>query len=125
MMDRATYYITNYDWLMTPKERLALRQLTLQEKVNHAASPAMKKLLVDRWGSDDQEILAIVEMGWERFLQMVYDRIVGDHPNELGKCPKCQKLTATLQAKQCFACGHDWHDNEINIHPEAQTRRKP
>lgn len=65
---------------------------------------------MDRWQSDDPETLALIEMGWERFLQRTHDRILREHPSEVGRCPKCGKLTATCQAQQCFACGHDWHD---------------
>ena len=112
-MDRSVHNITNYDSLMTPQERSALRQLTLQEKANLAKSPAMKKALntlMSDCGSQDPETLALVEIGWERFLQTVHDRILRDHPGQVNRCPKCQKLAATRQAKQCFACGHDWHD---------------
>ena len=109
-MDRSVANVTNYDPLMTPQERSALRQLSLLAKVKYTDSPAIKKVLMEKWGNNDPEIAALVEMGWEPFLQMVHDRILREYPDEVNRCPKCKKLTATVKAKQCFACGHDWHD---------------
>ena len=112
-MDQSMRYITNYTHLMTAKEFAALKWLSIEAKANGCRSGAMQKIIrtqwLQHWQSDDSETLAFIEMGWERFLQHTHDRILRDHPNEVGKCPECQNLTATLQAKQCFACGHDWH----------------
>ena len=58
-MDRSVHNITNYESLMTPQERSALRQLVLQAKVKHADSPVMKKALIDKWGSDDPQVAAL------------------------------------------------------------------
>jgi hypothetical protein len=115
-MDQSVRYITNCTRLMTPKEFAALKWMSIEAKAKACDSESMRQAIrtqwLERWQSDDPETLALIEMGWERFLQHTHDRILRDHPNEVGRCPKCGKLTATLQAKQCFACGYDWHDIE-------------
>ena len=112
-MDRCVHNITNYTQLMTAKEFAALKWLSIEAKANHG-SESMQRIIrsrwLVRWQSDDPETLALIEMGWEQFLRHTHDRILREHPNEVGRCPNCRKLTATLRAKQCFACGHDWHD---------------
>jgi hypothetical protein len=115
-MDSSVRYIMNYTQLMTAKKLVALKWMSVDAKANSCESASLGWLIRSRWlapwQSDDPETLALIEMGWEGFLQNTHDRIVRNYPNEVGRCPKCQKLTATLQAKRCFACGNDWHDVE-------------
>jgi hypothetical protein len=114
-MDRAVFYITNYTSLMTQKEFAALKWLTLEKKATLSGSESQQRTIrsqwLSRWQSNDSETLALIEQGWEGFLQSTHDRILREHPHEVGLCPKCGKLTATQQARQCFLCGHDWHDS--------------
>ncbi len=109
-------YITNYTLLMTPKELAAVKWMSIEAKAKAGKSEAIRETIrtqwLQRWQSDDPETLALIELRWDGFLQRTHDRILREHPNEVGRCPKCGKLTATLQARQCFACGHDWHDAE-------------
>jgi hypothetical protein len=97
---------------MTPKEFAALKWLSLEAKargLSEEAQRIVRSQWLRRWQSDDPETITLVEVGWERFLQQVHDRILREHGDEVGRCPKCRKLTATRQAQQCFVCGHDWH----------------
>jgi hypothetical protein len=113
-MNPSVRYVDNYTSLMTPNEFAAFKWLSLEAKAKSCDSEAMQRMIRSRWlgkwQSNDQETLALIEMGWEGLLQHVHDRILRDHPNEVGRCPNCRRLTATRQAKQCFGCGHDWHD---------------
>src|SRR5262245_59699521 len=109
LMDRSVYYITNYTPLMTPKEFAAFKWLIIAEKTKNRSTEAIQPIIrhqwLERWQSIDPETIALIEMGWEQFLQHAHDRIVRDHPNEVGRCPQCGRLTATRQAQQCFGCG--------------------
>jgi hypothetical protein len=40
-------------------------------------------------------------------------------------CPKCNARLKTDMAKQCFACGHDWHPIEQRKPIEPTEQRKP
>lgn len=113
-MDRSVRNITNYIELMTPKEFAAFKWLSIEAKAKACESESMRRMIrakwLERWQSNDPETLALIGLEWEKFLRAAHERILRDHPQEVGRCPKCGKLTATLQAKQCFACGHDWHE---------------
>jgi hypothetical protein len=43
--------------------------------------------------------------------------VVEHTPREIALCPYCEAPLPTSQAKQCFKCGHDWHD------PSSVVRR--
>ena len=50
-----------------------------------------------------------LEIGFNKYREMVAERIWDEHKNEieLNLCPKCNSLTRTPLAKQC-KCGNSW-----------------
>jgi hypothetical protein len=63
--------------------------------------------------SDDPDVLRLASGGLEAFFERTAKRIlVEDRDNIfLNNCPSCGALARTPQARQCRACGHDWHGN--------------
>jgi hypothetical protein len=62
------------------------------------------------YGFNDPKTNELVNLGHEKMLSTIAQRLLdrqGD--NIVNKCPKCNKLTRTPNAKQCRHCGHDWH----------------
>jgi len=61
--------------------------------------------------SEDKEVLALLELGFNNFKEKVATRIFNEHKDELelNLCPKCFKIARTPLAKQCRFCYHDWH----------------
>jgi hypothetical protein len=59
----------------------------------------------------NSEIEKLMENGFESFQTKIVNRILENHLSEIiiNRCPKCQKLTRTPQAKQCSHCFFDWH----------------
>jgi len=47
----------------------------------------------------------------------------GEAADEESLCPFCAEPLATLQARQCFDCGMDWHDpnNVVNRREGGET----
>ncbi|WP_459209087.1 hypothetical protein [Aquimarina rhabdastrellae] len=67
--------------------------------------------LRDRHISTDQNVLKLLENGFEEFKVKSATRIYKEHKNELklNLCPKCGKIARTPNAKQCRFCCYDWH----------------
>ena len=113
-------YVCRYYWrLMTPKERLAYRQLFGTMKATHGRSDASaqqearnSKPQLRELFSDDPEVLHLASAGMEAFLEKTATRMLAEHRDEivLNQCPKCGALARTPNARQCRSCHHDWHD---------------
>jgi hypothetical protein len=50
-------------------------------------------------------------LGWRDFQFQVTDRILAVCPEKLvlNRCPVCQKIVLTPEARWCMWCHHDWH----------------
>jgi len=108
--DLTAYVINNYSSLMTEKEQLARRAILAEQKAKASSEP-MAEMLRTRWGSSDPAVVALFEHGADQFHVAVRDRLLREHAEQvfLNRCPKCDAIAQTPKAKQCFACGHDWH----------------
>ena len=62
--------------------------------------------------SNDPSVLALLEGGFDAFVEQTAKRILTDSPGEvfLNECPNCQSLARTPHSKQCRHCGHSWRD---------------
>lgn len=112
-MNKLTKYIvTWYPDLMTVNEKAAHKTSFVEEKAENLEPGNLQRMLREKWGSSDPEVLALLENGREEFLQKVADRILREHADEvfLNYCPKCGELTKTPRAKQCPSCFFSWHD---------------
>ncbi|MBI1286031.1 MAG: hypothetical protein GC178_00470 [Flavobacteriales bacterium] len=113
-MDQETahYIVEHYRSLMIEKEKRAQRHHFSTVKIGDEASEARQRVYQKMfWLSNDPEILALLDGGYERFEIHTASRILSEHEDEvfLNHCPKCGRLARTPKAKQCRYCGNDWH----------------
>jgi hypothetical protein len=109
MIDYIFNYCGKYFW---QKEINANRHLFALDKANKGVNVVMWKYFQDKkMDSTDQEVLDMVESGFEPFKLKVATRIWNVHKHELqlNLCPRCGKTARTPQAKQCMFCFHEWH----------------
>ena len=45
----------------------------------------------------------------ERFLNGVVDRVLNTGSFSVARCPQCNRILRTPNARQCRWCYHDWH----------------
>lgn len=105
-------YIFNYYFrLLELKEKSAYLHQQAILKAENAESEKLKATILARWGSSDDEILRLLNNGYEQFRETVAERILRDHKDEIfiNLCPKCHKLARTPLAKQCRFCSYSWH----------------
>lgn len=95
MDDLSRYVLTHYKHFLTPEEQEAVR-------------------VPRRFGGLLAALRADAPEGrqWGGLHQMVAERILREHAAEVfvNRCPRCDSLCRTPRAKQCFECGHAWHD---------------
>ena len=108
-------YSTQY---MTDEEKAASRHYVAQEKLfkykdrSQSASEAYYKM-----ASDDPKVLELLKNGYQQFQEKFSQRIYDEHLPDLNlnRCPKCNGIARTPEAKQCRYCGHSWRDqNDTN-----------
>ena len=112
--------LTRYIWahcahLMTDLERRAGRAAIGREKAAASDNEAMSRMLSQRWGLvGDPDIDSALSAGPEAFRRSVCRRILTERGDEIiNRCPRCQHVVRTPAARQCFWCGHDWHENAV------------
>lgn len=114
--DTAKYIVNYFSNLLTAEERLAIRhthsiiKLGLDSgQVNNPKTINVYKKA--GWLSEDQDILMLLQDGYDSFELTVAERILLQNPEVvfLNKCPNCSKLARTPFAKQCRFCAHNWH----------------
>jgi hypothetical protein len=119
-MDRelAQYIFHNFSHLLTDVERRANRHLAATYKATDgrsdlAAQADARAQTTPRNGlSDDPAVLALAAGGLDAFQQRAATRVLTEHGDavRLTRCPRCDGLARTPQARWCPHCGHDWHD---------------
>jgi hypothetical protein len=110
--------LTRYVWhyfmsLMTDFERRVGGAIFGRGKAAASASPQMRRWLSQRWGHvGEPDIEEALADGAEAFRRRVRDRILSEHRSDVfvNRCPRCERVVRTPTARQCFWCGHDWHE---------------
>jgi hypothetical protein len=111
--------LTRYVWehyrpLMTDFERRVGSTILGRAKAASVdSSPALARMLSERWGAaGDPEVENALAEGAEAFRRRVCRRLLGEHGSEvfINRCPSCGRVVRTPGARQCFWCGHDWHE---------------
>ena len=106
--------LTDYVWdhghpYMTELERMGVKAVHARFKAENA-SPKMAKMLLEKWGhQNDPRVTEALSKGIREFKESVRDRLLNDHPEIVARCPKCNKVLRTPNAKQCRWCLYDWH----------------
>jgi hypothetical protein len=108
-----SYMWNHYQHLMTDFERRVGLAIIGRRKAAAASSLAMSQMLNQRWGAaDDPQIEAALAEGQDLFRNRVCHRLLAEVASEvfINRCPSCRRVVRTPGARQCFWCGHDWHD---------------
>lgn len=109
--------ILEYIWLYchdfkTKEEKLANRHFFGQEKFLKFKDRSKKaNELYNEFTTEDEEALKLYYLGFEEFKKRVCERIYEAHLNKIdfNRCPKCNEVARTPEAKQCRYCRHNWH----------------
>ncbi len=100
-------YCTQY---RTENESKAFTYYVFTEKSKD--SPRMKAFYSSKGLlSPDPEVKALLADGFTAYKHRMIKRIYLEHRQEIAfnRCPKCDRVARTPQARQCRFCGHDWH----------------
>jgi hypothetical protein len=108
MDDLTLYVFTHYERFLTPVEREAHFGMGLFFS-GGPDGPEPKSLASTAQSAEVRELAAL---GNEEFRRRVVERVLREHSGEvvLNHCPKCGGLCRTPRARQCWRCGHDWHE---------------
>jgi hypothetical protein len=77
------------------------------------AHPELATLLYQRWAqTDDPAINAALRDGADVFRRQVRDRLLDIHADQvfINRCPVCQRIVRTPEARLCLWCGPTWYD---------------
>jgi hypothetical protein len=98
---------------MTEVERGAWLAMTMEQKAtwSDARAPGVARTLRKRSPGNDPDVRRVLEEGPTEFWRRVTQRLLREHPAEfvIARCTRCAGLLRTPNAKQCLACGLDWH----------------
>ena len=107
----AHYILINHSSLLSPFEQRV--ESAAMARVKFAAcepgSPVKGKLEAQcQFG--DAEINSALAAGLEAFHRSVARRILVEYRDlQINRCPQCNCIVRTPNARQCFWCGYDWH----------------
>ncbi|MFC1224572.1 hypothetical protein ACFE6N_12230 [Pedobacter sp. BG31] len=114
--DTAKYIVNYFSNLLSKEERLAIRHTHSVIKLGLDSGQVNNRKVINvykkaGWLSEDENILVLLQDGYDSFELTVAKRILLQHPEvvSLNKCPNCGKLARTPLAKQCRFCSHNWH----------------
>ncbi len=88
---------------------------TLQEKAKDPVhSKGISRELWREWLADaDEEVREALADGVVGFNERVQQRLLREYSRgtlAVNRCPACDRIVRTPQAKQCLWCSHDWHN---------------
>jgi hypothetical protein len=109
-MDELSLYIfTHYERLLTPAERDTHFGMGLFASGGSFGPDRQSFASM----SESGEVRELAALGNVEFRQRVVERILREHAADvvLNRCPRCEGLCRTPRARQCFRCGHSWHEH--------------
>ena len=111
----ARYIVKYFTILLTDKEKLGLKHLRSNYKIEHLDNRddidqrvrAYKKI---GWLTEDKDVLELVKGGQDELDKKIAERILAEHADKvfINNCPNCGRLARTPITKQCRHCGHSW-----------------
>lgn len=113
-------YIWDYCCKMTEDEGNAYRHKIASDRIAYGNRIRFHKYPnEEQYLSHDENVLKLLEGGFDNFKKTVVTRIWNEHKHglKLNLCPKCKKIARTPQAKQCRFCLHTWREkpNEESV----------
>ncbi len=107
----ADYIWNHHRSLMTEAESKAWRHLFGDFKMGGDPSEGRVALMKERFFTDDPEALQLVALGLPEFQMRFVGRVLQEHRSSLtiNRCPRCNGVCRTPEAKQCRFCHYDWH----------------
>jgi hypothetical protein len=111
------YIWRHYTDLMTDFERHVGHAMIGRAKADNSSNPKMKALLRQRWGqADDPAINAALHDGADVFRRQVRDRLLESYADQIliNRCPVCQRIVRTPNARLCVWCGHTWYEQTLS-----------
>ncbi len=109
-----TKYVCNhYQHLMTDFERKMMKVISTRIKAEGATQSDVNRMTLRKWGAiDDIEVNELLANGYEAYQRQVRDRILKDYTEEvfINRCPQCNRIVRTPEAKLCLWCGHSWFE---------------
>jgi hypothetical protein len=118
MLDKATidYILNYYSRFMTVQEAAAAKHhntsIKFRESLSNDTDGEKAAFLKQKeWLSGNKDVLNLLENGYEQFRLNTAERILKENAGKIyfNRCPKCELLARTPQAKQCRYCGYNWH----------------
>lgn len=119
-LELAKYIINYFPNLMTKTERLGLMHLRNVSKLSNMEDDNSTWLnLFKKKGylTTDKNALELIKDGYDVFCLNLGKRVINESSDRLylNKCPKCNFLTETPQARQCKKCYHKWHEMRVAV----------
>ena len=109
------YVIDHYRHLMTDDESEIVIALELNLKALQTQNPAAsKKLAYARGLVDKPHVKVALDVGYHESRTQIRNRLLEDHADEivLNRCPNCDALCRTPNARMCVICGHSWNHQQ-------------
>ena len=111
-IEQARYIIRYYSHFFNKNEQIAHRHINSLFKLNGEDENSSRGKMYKRkgWITTEKEALKLIKNGETEFYINTAHRILIEHPDDvfLNKCPNCQKLARTPNARQCRQCGNKW-----------------
>jgi hypothetical protein len=85
------YIINHYSYLLSFKENVAQKHLLATEKAENSKSQAVKDKILTDLATKDEEILQLLDKGYEEFKSVAANKIVRENPDKVfvNRCSKC------------------------------------
>lgn len=108
--DLTRYLLQHYRHLLTADER----DLLAHDEWFVVGGPDDPDRLGLARESAPPELRQRVARGREALYREIVSRVLQQHATEvvINRCPVCEGVCRTPRAKQCWQCGHDWHELE-------------
>jgi|LakMenEpi10Aug09_1017262.scaffolds.fasta_scaffold02245_1 rubrerythrin len=107
------YILKHFRHLMTPLERRTVEYASpIVRSSDHWKIRRLYDFLEERDGHvSDEEVMEAFKIAHAQRMDHATDRLLTNSPDSLfiNRCPKCDRIAKTPEAKQCLWCGHDWH----------------
>jgi hypothetical protein len=111
------YILSYYSRFETQIEKAAMihHEAIEQLRFRNLSSDSLIFQMLNKRISTDNNVLQLLENGYELFRSQTAKRIFNEHKNKIyfNYCPNCKKIARTPQAKQCRFCYHSWHDKVV------------